>query len=227
MDLATYKQEYEGRDDASPGWDAINGQLARVYGDREPENHWGTVIPYGLGGPDPIHGVSAFWRDEGYVHYISYGMSELWYNEDAVGGEFSQWGFEFTFRLALTAVELPTLEGEKWSAPIWPVNLMNNLARYVFERERWFEAGHFIPANGPIMADAGTELVGLLFVDDPELGGIETVHGHVDFLQMVGLTQTELDRLFSDEDCRSALIDAVSASDPLMVTNLSRTTPYF
>jgi hypothetical protein len=42
-----------------PGWDAIDAALWPIYGDREPY-HVGTVLPYGRGGRDPIHGISAY-----------------------------------------------------------------------------------------------------------------------------------------------------------------------
>jgi suppressor of fused len=35
------------------GWDAIDAALQNIYGDREPK-HYGTIIPYMLGGPDPL-----------------------------------------------------------------------------------------------------------------------------------------------------------------------------
>ena len=48
--LAEYKRLYGGRDDAAPGWDAIDACLREVYGDQEPR-HRGTVIKHVLGGP--------------------------------------------------------------------------------------------------------------------------------------------------------------------------------
>lgn len=41
MDVAEYKRLYGGRDDASPGWDAIDARLHEVYGEQEPR-HWGS-----------------------------------------------------------------------------------------------------------------------------------------------------------------------------------------
>ena len=35
------------------GWDAIDQALSQVYGEQEPM-HYGTLIPYSLGGQDPL-----------------------------------------------------------------------------------------------------------------------------------------------------------------------------
>lgn len=38
------------------GWDAIDTAVGELYGDQEPL-HYGTAIPYMLGGPDPLNGM--------------------------------------------------------------------------------------------------------------------------------------------------------------------------
>jgi len=75
MDKETYKKTFGEADDAAPGWDAIDAQLATIYGDRKPDGHWGTLIRYILGGPDPIDGVSAYIvrAPNPHIHYVSYG----------------------------------------------------------------------------------------------------------------------------------------------------------
>lgn len=145
-------------------------------------------------------------------------MSALWYDPEAAGGPFSGWGLEFTFRLLVA-----THPDDKTT---WPVHVMNNLARYVHETGNWFEAGHFIRANGPIRGDAETDLVGLLFAEDPELGKISTPHGEVSFLQMVGLMQSELDWLFADPTLARGLemIEKLKSDNPLLITDLYRRT---
>jgi len=42
-----------------PGWDAINAALEPHYGDQEPL-HWGTIVRWPMGGPDPLDGLSAY-----------------------------------------------------------------------------------------------------------------------------------------------------------------------
>lgn len=219
MDLSTYKRTFT--EDSTPGWSSIDERLDKFYLGKEPDFHMGTIIKHALGGPDPIDGTSVYKRLEpsSHLHFVSYGMSELYYNEEAAGEEFSKWGFEFTFRLAMAEKEFPSTDD---ALPVWPINLMQNLARYVFESGNFFEDGHFIPANGPICLDRETAMVALLIVRDPELGHIDTPHGKVDFLQLVGITQDEVDALFEKKITASQLQDALMAGNPLLLTDLNR-----
>ncbi len=216
MDSAEYKRVYGGRDDASPGWDAIDARLREVYGEQEPR-HWGSVIKYALGGPDPLDGISAYeCRDGGipHLHFCTYGYSSLYDDEESVGGEFSGFGFEMTFRLA---TPLPPPE-----EPHWVLNMLINLSRYVFQSRRWFEPYHWIPANGPIRSDYPTGLVGLAFLLDPALAPIDTPHGRVEFIQAFGITAGELERIKSGAATCQQVIEGHQQGNPLLVTDLDR-----
>lgn len=217
MDLAEYKQLYGERDDAAPGWDAIDARLREVYGEQEPR-HWGSIIKYMIGGPDPLDGISAYESRDGgipHLHFVTYGYSSLYYDEEGVGGEFSRFGFEMTFRIATT---LPPPE-----EPHWVLNLLNNLARYVFESKRWFEPYHWIPANGPIRLDYPTNIVGLAFLLDPVLAPIDTPHGRVEFIQAFGITASELERIKSKAATCEQVVEWHRRDNPLLVTDLDRT----
>jgi len=88
------------KEDDAPGWMAIDQKLADVYPDAK-ERHYGPLcgVHYQAGGQDPIDGTSIFdvKEPEFHRHIISYGMSALYYDEEKVGRDFSNWGFEFTF----------------------------------------------------------------------------------------------------------------------------------
>lgn len=215
MTLKEYKNLFT--EDDAVGWQAIDKKMGEVY--TTESRHYAPPLHYMLGGKDPIDGTSIYdsKKSRPHFHLVSHGMSELYYNEEAVGGEFSKWGFEFTFRLS------PCVEDEG-KDPIWAVNLMNNLARYVFESGNWFEENQFIPAKGPIRLDTDTDIVGLIFTVDPELGKIDTPHGEVTFLQMVGITSCELDRLQANpkRDEVAQLIGELKVGNPLLVTDLRR-----
>ena len=216
MDIAEYKQLFSGNDDATPGWDAITAQLQTVYGSQAPK-HWGTALPHRLGGPDPIDGISVFESTAGGYsdfHFCSYGFTSLYYDENSLGGEASGFGFELTFRLRNTG----QTEGElQW---VW--GLIQNIARYVFESGNRFDQYHWLPANGPICMDSPTDIVGLIFVTDSELGSIDTPHGRVQFLQMVGLTTAELEDLHANNITCEQMVEALRVDNPLWVTDLAR-----
>jgi hypothetical protein len=199
--------------DQSPGWAAIDGALARIYGNAEPL-HWATLIKWSLGGPDPLDGVSVYARTDPvpHWHYVGYGMSEL-YEKESEDPDISGWGFELTFRLARDPVEP--------EAPVWPANLMQNLARYVFRSGNWFEPGHHMDANGPIAADRPDSAIrAIAFALDPELGEISTPHGTVQFLQIVGLTEDEYEaaRQWSPK----AVLELFATRLPLLLTDIDR-----
>ena len=218
MTQKEYKNLFD--EDDPVGWLEIDKVVEGIYGDQKPR-HYAPPLHYMVGGEDPLDGVSIYdsQKDMFHRHLVSYGMSELYYNEEAAGGEFSKWGFEFTFRLKPF--------DEDGDDPTWVVNLMNNLARYVIKSGKWFEEYHVIPANGPIRLNSTDEIniVGVAFVSDPELGKIQTPHGEVSFLQMVGLTANEMDRITSANsayDEVKKVLDEIKTTNPLMITDLLR-----
>lgn len=217
MTKEEYQKNYTEED--AVGWLQIDEQLEKLYPQQEPK-HYGPLcgIHFMVGGTDPIDGASIYNTNKQtpHKHLVSYGMSELYYNEEALNGEFSKWGFEFTFRLK-------PFEGDI-DEPTWVIGLMNNLARYVFQSGNWFEENQYIPTNGPIRANTETEIVGLVFTLDPELGKINTPHGEVSFLQIVGITQKELEHLkaHSTRSEVEKLINKLKEDNPLLITDLNR-----
>jgi suppressor of fused protein SUFU len=215
MNVSQYRELYD-TENAAPGWDAIDSRLKEVYGSQEPR-HWATLHKAILGGPDPLEGISAYQSDAGgisHLHFCTYGYSELYYNEEAVGKDFSRFGFEMTFRLASP---LPPTE-----EPNWALNLLQNLARYVFNSGKWFEEYHWIPANGPIRLESETDIVGLAFMLDPELLPIESPHGTVEFIQAFGITSAELASLKEKSRSCRQIIEEQRRSNPMLVTDLAR-----
>jgi hypothetical protein len=215
MTLEEYRNKYP--QDAAVGWDYINQALEKVYGTTEPR-HYAPPLHYMVGGNDPIDGTSIFdsGQQEPHLHLVSYGMSELYYNEESLGKAFSKWGFELTMRLKPYAPD----EGD----PMWAIEMMNNLARYVFESGNWFEENQFIPANGPIRLGTDTDITGLVLTLDPELGKIQTPHGEVSFLQLVGITSCELERLQANPSKTETekFIQELKLKNPMLVTDLER-----
>lgn len=207
-----------GEDEEAPGWDAITEALDGLY-PRQPEPaHFAAAVPMALGGNDPLVGISAYRALDPvpHWHYVTYGYTEL-YDNETPDEEDSGFGFEMTFRLADEEAGEP-----RSTPPTWPVSMLQNLARYVFDTGKVFAPGHFIKTNGPIAKDHETPLRGLAFCEDPELGTIGTPHGRVQFVQAIGITAEEL------ADCASwdtlALLALLDAHHPRGVTDLDRET---
>jgi hypothetical protein len=204
----THSQE----DDEAAGWAAIDASLASLYGDQEPQ-HMGTLISYRLGGPDPLDGISAYYRAHPvpHWHYVTYGFSEL-YGKEQEYAEVSGYGFELTFRLR--AVEGAT------EAPRWVFSLLQNLARYVFNTGNVFRPGEWMTANGPIALDTDTRICSMAMTNDPELPVLDTPNGRLEFIQVVGLTLEE--EYAAKQWSPQRVLDTLLPCMPLWITDLDR-----
>lgn len=217
MTSEEYKQKFN--EDQPVGWLAIDEALSKVYGKIEPRHYPPLCgLHYMAGGTDPIDGASVFDNPSGglHRHIIGYGMSELYYEPEKAGGDFSKWGFEFTMRL------FPFAEDK--NDPLWVVHVMNNLARYVISSGNWFEENQIIPANGPVRKDTDTEITAFVTTLDPELGKIQTPHGELSFIQLVGITTKELEQLMKDPtvDAVQKFLEEMKKTNPMLVTDLTR-----
>lgn len=193
------------------GCDAIAERLRALYPGQEGQ-YYGVIVPAFLGGNDPLDGIEA-WKSEAgcpHWHYVTYGFTEL-YEKESNNPEESGYGFELTFRLKRGEEEMP---------PAWPMNLLQNLARYVFSSGNVFGAGHHMSCNGPVALEEDTKLTALGFRVDPELGEMDTPNGHMTFLQAVAITEDEMigQMCWSGENFLGLMAQFL----PLCVTDLSR-----
>lgn len=211
MNKEEYKQQY--KQDQAVGALSIENRLKQIYGDLEPRFYSPQVMSF-QGGEEPLDGVAVY-DVNGYYHLVSYGMSHLYYSEESAGEEFSKWGFEFSFRVK------PVKE-DNGEDPFWVIQLMNNLGRFVNETKVWFEEYQFLPLNGPIRSECETDIVGLAFVMDDDLREIETPHGKVIFMQMIGLNSGQLKRLEnnSTKDEIMSVVNEIKSDNPKFICQL-------
>ena len=219
------------------GFTYISNRIKEFYPDQE-GLHYGSILPYSLGGNDPLDGVEVWKSEKGCPHwiYVTYGFTDLYNEEDdnddyadendsADGEDFgnyddndsavSGYGFELTFRLKRSAKDNDT-------PPVWPMNMLQNLARYVFSTGNVFESGHHLNGNGPLALDTDTQLTCLGMLTDPEFGSIETVNGSMVFLEAIAITHDELEAMmcWSGEQFLTELCKQI----PYGIADLSRTT---
>ena len=215
MNIEEYKDTYSDND-SSPGWDAIDSELLKIYPSQEPK-HFAATPHYSVGGDDPLDGISLYKANDDrgeYFHIVTYGFSQLYYDEESFGEDYSKFGFELTFRVR------PFAEDKEY--PYWAINLLQNLARYVFKTGNWFDQDHYLPVNGPLRLDCETDLVALFFTADSELKTMNTVHGEVQFLQIVGITEKEFQSIKREEVEIEDLIKELQKETPMLVTDLCR-----
>ena len=208
-----YKRQYT--EDDMPGYNAISAREKVIYDNQEPQ-HWATLVPFELGGEDPLWAVDCYKseKQQSHFHFITAGFSNLYFEPDYAEDEFSGFGFEITFR------HLPVIgDPEK---PIWPVNFLQNIAKYVFKSGNGFNQYHYMSANGPIRMGTNTDITAFAFYIDPEMGTIDTPHGKLVFIQLFGLTSQEYVSIRNKEYTAKQVIEKHLTNNPLLITDLDR-----
>lgn len=220
MTIEEFREKQKDQEWA-PGWDEIEAAFRAVYGAQEPE-HFGTVITSRamFGGKEFLDGYSIYRSGKGYSHIVTFGMSELYANEEQFGGDFSKWGYEMTFKV----------KNAEPQSCIWAMNMLGNLARYTFQSERWFEPGQYVgTAKDPQslnLGDPDSRITSLLIVNDAEIPTRQTIYGELAFLQLVGITTDELNAVMHDKSLIPVLLERLRADYPELETDMTRTQNY-
>lgn len=200
----------EGKTDPeAPGWEAIDRRASMVY-PGQTAHQYTSRVPYDLDSSSPLPAVTVFEaRGPDSWHLIGYGLSELFEKSSAIP-DVSGFGIECTLRVPRSAAdERP---------PEWAVRTIQAVGHYVLGRGKGFDSGHCIDLGGPLQPDS--QICGFACLPDPILGAIETVHGRVLFLRLVGLTSKELEIFYELE--LPAMVSCVTELNPQQITDLSR-----
>lgn len=215
MTREEYAKRMKKHPDWAPGRDAIEAAFAKRYPKTEPvcfesELHDRAAF----GGDEYLDGFAVYDTGKDYQHIVTYGMSELYPSMAAFGAEYSKWGYEMTMKVRESYAETGT----------WALDLLAQLARYTFQTGNYFEPGAYIPGDGSSLhPELGSAITGLAIVSDTTVAPIETVHGRVAFLQLVGLTQPELDAITHDPDTLTGILELMRAENPELVLDMRRT----
>ncbi|XP_066535034.1 suppressor of fused homolog isoform X2 [Hoplias malabaricus] len=209
-----------------PGLQAVYGECRRLYPDQPNPLQVTAIVKYWLGGPDPLDYISMY-RNVGcptlevqeHWHYVSLGLSDL-YGDNRVH-EFtgqegpSGFGFELTFRLKREVGET--------APPTWPAELMQGLARYVFQSENTFCSGDHISWHSPL-DNSESRIQHMLLTEDPQMQPVQTPFGHVNFLQIVGVCTEELQaaQQWNGQGILDLLRGVHIAGGPWLITDMRR-----
>lgn len=224
MTKEEYIKKMNEQHDWAPGWDAIEAEFARLYPGQEPA-HYATAIPSRAmfasriqqeGGTEYLDGFSIYQSEAGYQHIVTFGMSELYTDEEAFGGDYSRWGYEMTIKLKESSAE----------NCLWALDVLSNLARYTYTSERWFAPYECIHGGEPIHAGTDSKITSLITVADTAAQSQDTVHGKLEFIQLVGITESEYQAIQEDYNNIHKLIDLMKQDNPDLVTDMSRQKSY-
>ena len=198
----------KGSPSSAPGWDALERAFADLYPGRPPKwwEHNGFHRMHERRDPpeNPLEAVALY--DPGpFWHFVSFGMSDLYTKESE--GDWSGFGYEFTFRIAKEGADKP---------PLWPVEVMVSLAKAAYKSEA-FMPGHTIK-TGPIDGRKETALTALLITKDPAIPLLETPHGKVVLLLLVGIEGQMRERAL--EVGVEPLLADLLANNPDLVTRV-------
>ncbi len=203
----------------SPGWQAIDDAFEKLYPGQQPE-HFGTVLTSRamMGGDEYLDGFSIYSSPKGYKHLVTYGMTVLYGDEDAFGGQWNGWGYEMTMKLKETDTK----------NCMWAIDMMSNLARYTYKTERFFEPNQYVKGNGtPLQMGSDSLITALLLVRDTEAQTQISVYGKTEFIQLVGITQSELQAIIEDPNNLTKLIELMKADgNEDLVTDMRRSKSY-
>lgn len=216
------KEEYIKKKNAdnewAPGWDAIEEEFSRLYPGQKP-SHYGTSFQSRamFGGNEYLDGFSVYKNPNGYLHLVTFGMTELYTDEDAFGGEYSRWGYEMTIKL----------KEESPEDCLWAMDMLSNLARYTYTSERYYDPEQCVANNGSSL-HAGTDslITALITVNDTSASELDTLHGKVGFIQFVGITESELNAIRADIGNIHKLIELMRKDNPDLVTDMKRNFSY-
>lgn len=204
----------------APGWQAIDDAFEALYPGQQPE-HFGTLLTARatLGGDEYLDGFSVYSSPKGYKHLVTYGMTVLYGDEEAFGGEWNGWGYEMTIKLK-----------EKDTANcMWAIDMLSNLARYTYKTHRFFQPNQFIRGNGSSLHIGSDSLItALLLVNDTEAEPQMSVYGKTEFIQLVGITEAELQAVMEDKNNIPVLLRRMKEDGNAdLVTDMKRQKSYF
>lgn len=203
----------------SPGWQAIDDAFEKLYPGQNPD-HFGTIMTSRaiFGGDEYLDGFSVYSSPKGYKHLVSYGMTVLYGDEEAFGGEWNGWGYEMTMKLKEKDTE----------SCMWAIDMMSNLARYTYKTGRFFEPNQYVKGSGTSL-HIGTDslITALLLVNDTEAEPQTSVYGKTEFIQLVGITESEIQAIIDDRNNIPRLIELMKADENEdLVTDMSRNKSY-
>ena len=167
------------------GWKAIEDVCLKMYQGQTDPKHYGTLIPWSLGGNDPLDGISIY--DGGqYYHFVSFGLSEL-YEKENENKEYSGYGFELTVKLKKDGLE------DEEAGIRGMCGILQAIAKLTYSKGEIFQPDEFIYTGQTAGMDPnGKSLITGFITQLDKLGEIETPNGKVQFVELVGATDAEL-----------------------------------
>ena len=188
MSLFDKWKEKDTSSKMTEGWDAIVEACEKVYPHQKEPLHYGTLVSWRLGGNDPLDGISIY--DGGdYWHFVTFGLSEL-YEKESSDPKVSGYGMEFTLKLKKGY-------GDDDAQIRGICGILQTLARITFQNGEVFREYEYIYTGQKEGMDIQQTslLTGFITALDSDIQTIVTPFGKVDFIELIGATDQELQAL--------------------------------
>ncbi|MDF0480671.1 suppressor of fused domain protein [Vagococcus sp. PNs007] len=196
----------------APGLDAIEKRLSKVYPLITPIY---ISIPVEKRAKSPIEGFRIYHVNNEYFHIVSLGMSELYSKKAAFSSRYSKYGYEMTAKLKVDTVE----------ECYWLLDKMIEYGEHTKNTECYFIEDEVLSSNNkPFSSEM--HYTTCIVSEDPLLGKLETIHGEVQFLQLVGATEKDVCAIKMSRDSYSAtqtFLKQLKKENPEMVMDLVKT----
>lgn len=175
------------------GWNAITGAFEKAYPGQDDPRHYGVLIPWRLGGNDPLDGFSIYDGGDCW-HFVTYGLTEL-YEKESDDPEYSGYGMEFTLRLKKGCCEDEEAELR------CICGIFQSIARLTFEQGEIFDVWEYIYTGQQTGVDARqlSKITGFITIPDTKIPPMQTPNGKVEFVEFIGATDAELLKLKNKE----------------------------
>lgn len=175
------------------GWNAITDAFEKAYPGQCDPRHYGVLIPWRLGGNDPLDGLSIYDGGDCW-HFVTYGLTEL-YEKESDDPEYSGYGMEFTLRLKKGCYEDEEAELR------CICGIFQSIARLTFEQGEIFNVWEYIYTGQQTGVDARqlSKITGFITIPDTKIPPMQTPNGKVEFVEFIGATDAELLKLKNKE----------------------------
>lgn len=183
----------DGEEVVMDGWNAITDAFEKAYPGQDDPRHYGVLIPWRLGGNDPLDGLSIYDCGDCW-HFVTYGLTEL-YEKESDDPEYSGYGMEFTLRLKKGCYEDEEAELR------CICGLFQSIARLTFEQGEIFDVWEYIYTGQQMGVDARqlSKITGFITIPDTKVPPMQTPNGKVEFVEFIGATDAELLKLKNKE----------------------------
>lgn len=209
-----YLKYMQAHEDWLPGWDAIKNAFDPVYGETARQ-----FMPAGRIGETPtsLQGFALYASTQGYLHIVTCGLSQIGPARDACTAARSGLGFELTARCACaTPAECMAV-----------LRLLNRIALYADSRKCSYSLYSCFPVAERTSPDAASDaLTAVAFIPDCSVPFLDSIHGRVDFLQVIDLTEGEWREIRRHPGLVRQVIFSMHQQDPRLLLNVARTGNY-